>query len=166
MNETSAQIDANGLSVLRYAARIVQEKNIDIGYACFVGDKAIRVFPNNRVEIADIEYLDREDVGTGEVLVHYIERPSWVTQYPADLSIENIKASLDYAYMVAGLPSLFYITNIPLTSFESREDERRANLNAFKILYPNGQPWITELNYALELFARDLNQFGALSETH
>ncbi|MES2743980.1 MAG: hypothetical protein V4655_01075 [Bdellovibrionota bacterium] len=162
MTESSAHLDVGGFPVLRYASRLVQEKKLDIGYSCFVGDKSIRIYPNNRVEIADIEYLDRQTIDIGETLVHYIERPSWVTQYPESLPLETIKASLDYAFIVAGLPSLFYLTNLSWAKFSSREEERRASLSAYKILYPEGEPWITELNHVLEEFARDLEHRAAL----
>lgn len=155
MFESSVHMDVSDLPVLRFALRKVQEKRLDIGYACYVGDKSIRVFPNNRVEIAEIEYLDREPTGDGEMLVHFIEHPSWVTQYPEALDLEGVKASLEYAYMMAGLPSLFFLTNLSLAKFSSREDERRAALSAYRILYPRGEPWITDLNHTLEQFAQD-----------
>ncbi|RYZ66845.1 MAG: hypothetical protein EOP09_12045 [Proteobacteria bacterium] len=162
MTESSEHLDVGGFPVLRYAARLVQEKKLDIGYSCLVGDKSIRVFPNNRVEIADIEYLDRQPMNVGESLVQFIERPSWVTQYPEALPIETVKASLDYAFILAGLPSLFYLTNLSWAKFSSREEERRASLSAYKILYPVGEPWITELNHVLEQFARDLEHRSSL----
>jgi hypothetical protein len=156
MIESSARLDVSGFPVLRFARRLVQERKIDIGYACFVGDKSIRIYPNNRVEIADIEYLDRESADPNETLVHYLERPSWVTQYPESLSLSTVKASLDYAFILAGLPSLFFMTNLSWARFENREEERRACLSAYKALYPESEPWMTELNHVLATFARDL----------
>lgn len=162
MSETTIDLNLPGLSTLRYLKRPVQEKNLDIGYACVVGDKSIRIFPTNRVEISEVEYYDREDQGDGETLVSYMERPSWVTQYPESLDIETVKASLDYAYMVAGLPSLFYITNLSLVHFDSKEEGRKMALSVYRVLYPHGEPWITELNSVLDLYARDLEQSQTL----
>lgn len=162
MSETSVHIDLPGFPTLRYLKRQVQEKNLDIGYACFVGDKSIRIFPNNRVEISEVEFRDRENQASGETLVHYWERPSWVTQYPESLDIKTVKASLDYAYMLAGLPSLFFMTNLSLARFESKEEERRIALSVYRVLYPHAEPWITELNSILDHYARDLDHLQSL----
>ena len=164
MQELTAKLAVEGLPVLRYSKRHVQEKLLDIGYMCIVGDKALRIYGSNRVEISDLEYLEREETGEGELMVQYAERPTWVTQFPEALDLEEVKASLDYAFIHAGLPSLFYLTNLSLARFGSREEERNASLLAYKVLYPEGQPWITELNGILEQFAQDLKAFDALSD--
>lgn len=156
MREFVADLKVEGLPPLRYAERLIQEKPTDIGYACLVGNKSIRIFPNNRVEISEIEFLERDEANGHETMISFVETPSWVTHYPERLNLETVKASLDYAYIHAGLPSLFYLTNLSLMVFESREDERRAALSAFKTLYPGLEPWLTELNPMLEQYARDL----------
>ncbi len=95
ISEQMIRIDDSHFSVLRFTRKAVREKYLDSGYTCLVGDKLIRIYPTNRVDIADIEYIRAEDVdgdGAGHHTVAYMERPSWTTQFPAEALLRAVEA--------------------------------------------------------------------------
>ncbi|MBC7658923.1 MAG: hypothetical protein H7249_04375 [Chitinophagaceae bacterium] len=160
LSESMRDIDHKSVVfTLRYAKREVHVKPTDIGYACLVGDKAIRIYRNNSVEISDLEYIRADEVegpDAGSHPVAYTERLSWTTDYPGSLSKETVQASIDFAFMSAGLPSVFYLTNLSLIDFSSIEEKRVAGIKAFHILHPDINPCLTELNATLLMYGTDL----------
>ncbi len=147
-----------GEHTLRFAKKSLTIRSVDRGYSCLVGDKAIRVYPNNLVEVSDLELL-RDETTEAHVNdgyeIAYKERLSWITQYPLELSLDEVKASIDYAFFSAGLPSLFFLTNIFPAQFTSPEELTLACLKAFTVLYPGVEPSLTELNGTLQMFGWD-----------
>jgi len=164
--ETVSGIREHATHILRFAKKDISVTPVDFGYSCLVGDKAIRIYPNNLVEIADLEYIREEEdelFGMTGAPVGYTERPSWATQYPVHLSRDEVKASIDFAFMSAGLPSLFYLANLYVGQFATLEEQRVASLDAFKTFYPEAVPTVTELNAILRVYGRDL-YYASISE--
>jgi hypothetical protein len=160
MTESKVAIETEGAAqhILRYEKMNLVDKPADIGYACIVGDKSIRVFPNNKIEIWDLEYQrdDAEDADDfGLQAVTYTERLSWATEYPEWLSLDNVKASIDFAFMSSGLPSIFYRTNLFLMNLETFEEHRTASVKAFEKLYPGAEPVLTDMNFTLIRLGQD-----------
>ncbi|RYZ54558.1 MAG: hypothetical protein EOP07_15785 [Proteobacteria bacterium] len=144
--------------ILRYEKMNLVEKPADIGYACIVGDKSIRIFPKNKIEIWDLEYQreGEEDADAfGFQALSYLERLSWETDYPEWLSLDNVKASIDFAFMSSGLPSIFFRTNLFLMNLETFEDHRAASVKAFEKLYPGAEPVLTDMNFTLMRLGQD-----------
>lgn len=156
--ESKVAIETEGQNqhILRYEKLNLVEKPADIGYACIVGDKSIRIFPKNKIEIWDLEYQrEGEEDEFAVQAVTYIERISWTTEYPEWLSLDNVKASIDFAFMSSGLPSIFYRTNLFLMNLDTFEEHRSASVKAFEKLYPGVEPVLTEMNFTLIRLGED-----------
>ncbi|MBC7530058.1 MAG: hypothetical protein H7318_00670 [Oligoflexus sp.] len=77
MTEFMIDLGAKGQHKLRFMKKELTERKIDFGFVGLVGDKAIRIFSNNLVEIADLEFIRAEDIDEAEdglLAVAYMER--------------------------------------------------------------------------------------------